>query len=815
MALENVVASLVLDVINHDQKQATVKTIALDSKTRYVRATITRDGLDYPVDENATVTLTILRPDNVGVQITGSVVDVDNADRTGTIKGVYAELTQAALAKSGTLRAQFKMTVGQQILRTEIFQVKNGIALDGETSEWADQYEGYNLDELVQSVNEMETDVSELKSGLSDITGLESLTYQFGYVNCNATTIDVTHINTSTGYKYAVDECSEGDAYIVNGTGALSAKSWCFVDANKNRLTYQPDTQTICKSERVIAPANAAYFVTNYRISMSADPYAIKETSGIISDRADLFGNHRFANRIEDNTDLNSVVNVGNYYVPSLASAQTMFNMPIEVGGRLTVITLSQDTAYMQMYSASSGRRFWRVYSSGQWMAWKEIVDKASVDEDIANRVYLIGNHNYANKIADNTDFDNIRIGNYYVASVSSAQTMINIPVKMGGRLTVITLSQDTAYMQIYSTTAGRRFWRVYSSGAWKAWQEIADKATVEEDVALGNAQEKGAYNAIQALILQATYNIAFANAFSPIRFKNHLGNIQNVHPKVLYIASGFGGHNYWMAYTPYPNSNDAVENPCVAYSDDGYNWTNISGNPLDNPNGNGYNSDTHLVYREDTGTLECWYRYVGPATQDPREETIYRQTTNDGVTWSAKELLYSNTSGTYAKLLSPSVIVENGKYCIWTVYSGRIDYYEAPLANPTQWTFVRSIRFTITDNGISVSPWHIDVIKDGDAYVMLLACRNGTSITNNVCSLFIATSTDNTSYSNPVKVVGGADNWDKYMYRSSIVKIGNKYRIYYSATKGGTTSIYNNAIWGIGITESNELTSGYIGKYV
>ena len=105
-----------------------------------------------------------------------SVVDVDNADRTGTIKGVYAELSQAALAKSGTLRAQFKITSGEQILRTEIFQVKNGIALDGETSEWADQYEGYNLDELVQSVNsavaavtEIETDVSELNEDLSAI----------------------------------------------------------------------------------------------------------------------------------------------------------------------------------------------------------------------------------------------------------------------------------------------------------------------------------------------------------------------------------------------------------------------------------------------------------------------------------------------------------------------------------------------------------------------------------------------------------------------------------------------------------------------
>lgn len=561
-------------------------------------------------------------------------------------------------------------------------------------------------------------EISQIKEDLTNITGLNALQYKLGWIDCNAETIDVTHINPSTtGYKYAVDECSEGDAYIVNGTGALSAKSWCFVDANKNRLTYQPDSQTVCKSERIIAPANAAYFVTNYRISMSTNPYAIKETSGIISNRVDLIGDHKYANRIKDNTDLNSVVTVGNYYIPSVASANTILNVPVKMGGRLTVITLSQDTAYMQMYSASNGRRFWRVYSSGAWLAWKE----------------------------------------------------------------------------------------------------IATEETVDEKIAIGNAQEKGAYNAIKALIASATYNIAFANAFSPIRLKNHLGNIQNVHPKVLYIPDGFGGHEYWMAYTPYPNSNDMYENPCVAYSDDGCNWTNISGNPIDYPNGNGYNSDTHLVYRADTGTLECWYRYVGPATQDPREETIYRQTTNDGVTWSAKEMLYSNVSGNYAKLLSPSVIVENNKYCMWVVNGDNgsvIDYYEAPISDVTQMAKVRTLTFTITDNGISVKPWHIDVIKDGNTYVMLIMCRNGTSISNNACSLFIATSLDNVTYSNPVKVVGGADNWDKYMYRSSIVKVNDIYRIYYSATKGGTTSIYNNAIWGIGITESNELTSGYVGKY-
>ena len=176
MALTNLVTSLVLDVYDHDTTPTSVKAIALDKQTRFIKATLTYRGADYPVDENAAVTLTVIRPDKTGVQVTGSVVDVDNADRTGTIKGVYAELSQTALAVKGNLKAQFMVSVGDQILRTEIFTVKNGEALDADVSEWAGEYQGYNLDELVQSVNsavatvgEMESDVSDLKEGLGAI----------------------------------------------------------------------------------------------------------------------------------------------------------------------------------------------------------------------------------------------------------------------------------------------------------------------------------------------------------------------------------------------------------------------------------------------------------------------------------------------------------------------------------------------------------------------------------------------------------------------------------------------------------------------
>ena len=175
---------ITLDVIDWDKTPAKIKTIQLDSQTRYVDAIIQDKGVTYDIGENATVTLTVIRPDKTGVQIAGQTKAHVESSPTGeavTTYGAYAEFTPTALAVKGKLDAQFMITSGGQVLRTEIFTVANGEALDASTSEWAGEYQGYNLDELVQSVNEsvakvdaMEDDVSDLKEGLNEILVEES-----------------------------------------------------------------------------------------------------------------------------------------------------------------------------------------------------------------------------------------------------------------------------------------------------------------------------------------------------------------------------------------------------------------------------------------------------------------------------------------------------------------------------------------------------------------------------------------------------------------------------------------------------------------
>ena len=174
MALQNIEANITLDLYNHDTTPTTIKAIQLDSETRYVAARLQNMGAQYDVDSGATVQLTVIRPDKVGVQIAGTTFTY--GDEGAQYLGPYAELTLVALAVSGKLLGQFKLTSGDQILRTEIFTISAGVALDASTDEWAGEYDGYNLDELVEKVDAavekvdgMEADVTELKSGFSDL----------------------------------------------------------------------------------------------------------------------------------------------------------------------------------------------------------------------------------------------------------------------------------------------------------------------------------------------------------------------------------------------------------------------------------------------------------------------------------------------------------------------------------------------------------------------------------------------------------------------------------------------------------------------
>lgn len=284
-------------------------------------------------------------------------------------------------------------------------------------------------------------------------------------------------------------------------------------------------------------------------------------------------------------------------------------------------------------------------------------------------------------------------------------------------------------------------------------------------------------------------------------------GKNQSNHPKVLYMANGWKGYKYWMAYTPYPNYVDRYENPCIVVSNDGVNWTVPKGlknpiipHPKDVAMG-GHNSDPHLVLNYKNNAMELWYR-VNKGTPKKRaggEDFIYKVVSKNGINWSKPTLVFYQKKGL---CLSPAIIYENNLYKMWyvTYVNGKtvINYSESK--DSTKWQNTKQVNIKY-DEGCY--PWHIDVTKTDKGYELLIA--NYYKEFNGNIILSRSVSKDGINFGKVIDLLVPSKDkfaWDNGMiYRSSLVKVGNKYKIYYSAVdlKGR---------WHIGLTEMNTLPS-------
>ena len=276
------------------------------------------------------------------------------------------------------------------------------------------------------------------------------------------------------------------------------------------------------------------------------------------------------------------------------------------------------------------------------------------------------------------------------------------------------------------------------------------------------------------------------ANAPQKLNIPTHeSGQDQPIHPKVLYFPEGFGGHKFWMAYTPYPYGSDAEENPCIACSDDMVTWATPSGvtNPLDVGTASNYMSDTHLVYNPDTALLEIWYRRVLNG-----KEVIYRRTSANGSDWNEREEMFRTPDTGYSGItnfLSPVIMYEDGIYKIWVGTgnpSGYLTYYES--ADGTNW----ELKATTNLEG-----WHFDIIHTDFGYEAFI------SDTQPGASVSYSKSTDGITWAEKTQLLtaGASGNWDaSRLYRTSAVKINGFYYLYY-------TGVAADGAWGIGLAVS------------
>lgn len=317
MAINIISRQIVLDVYKHERTDpVTINAIAADNDTRYVAAEIQYDGARYDVGSSAVVELIALRPDKVGVGVTGSTyafteeipgsynpeTDEFTPGETVTYYGVYAELDQAVLAKKGKVLGQFKITSGDQVLHTEVFVVNTGRALDAETSEWAGEYQGYNLDELVQSVNSAMTTVfnAVIPTAWSEGSGISTASITVGKyrkLDANTLTVDSKYavsssLNannrkavafTNTNYEFSViayRTSTASSANMIGGYGWFPANTVVVLPPEAVIFVYQVKKATSIDSSEVDAIKNGlkTYVPTDSTLSESGKSADAKAT---------------------------------------------------------------------------------------------------------------------------------------------------------------------------------------------------------------------------------------------------------------------------------------------------------------------------------------------------------------------------------------------------------------------------------------------------------------------------------------------------------------------------------------------------------
>lgn len=265
-------------------------------------------------------------------------------------------------------------------------------------------------------------------------------------------------------------------------------------------------------------------------------------------------------------------------------------------------------------------------------------------------------------------------------------------------------------------------------------------------------------------------------------------GDDQAFHPKVLNFKKPWNGYRYWMAYTPYPGADQRKENPHVCVSNDKVHWKPFEGKnravaldpliPFQDPDRQ-YNSDTHLVYRKDINTLECYWRQVDNRT---RIDKILKRTTTDGIHWSdAKEVLVSdaNVDG----ILSPAILYENGIYKMWTVnYKKKFPVLYRESKDGYHWN--KPVKIQLRYPSKKLRSWHLDVIHTRKGYEMLVvAFQKGHK--HREMNLYYTSSKNERDFKKCITILKPSEKkkaWDnRGIYRSSFFVENGTYYIYYS----------------------------------
>lgn len=194
--------------------------------------------------------------------------------------------------------------------------------------------------------------------------------------------------------------------------------------------------------------------------------------------------------------------------------------------------------------------------------------------------------------------------------------------------------------------------------------------------IQIGQSQETTPTD-LAFLSLRSTANYDLVTVPSPY------SPAHSLHFSPVYFKNGFNGWKYWMAFTPYPDSDSTYENPCVVVSQDGRSWEVPEGvvNPIfPKPTGAGaYNSDTDLYWDETNSRFVLVWRTS--LELNGTDRGIFVSTSSNGITWAERTRIWTGVTSS-TDIVSPSIWY-NEVSAKWEIVGHRID-----AASP--WPFVK-----------------------------------------------------------------------------------------------------------------------------
>jgi hypothetical protein len=276
-------------------------------------------------------------------------------------------------------------------------------------------------------------------------------------------------------------------------------------------------------------------------------------------------------------------------------------------------------------------------------------------------------------------------------------------------------------------------------------------------------------------------------NAAAPLLTPTYDGSGETVEPTVVEFARNWHGFRYWMAISPYPNSQASFENPSILASTDGVQWQVPPG--LANPvavASNGTLADATIVY--DPRGDELWLYYLNdvPGAAGTNQEYLLRITSKDGVHWDSPRVLLGASD---FRLTSPSIVNLGATYHLWNVEAGAAGCASTStrvLHRISQDGVVWSTPEIVDLSAANYVVWHLNVSKVAQTNELIIAdtaypTGSGCGFTR----LFYANSWDGVVWSVPAALLSPGQSWDSWsIYRSSLVydHAQSELRIWYSA---------------------------------